>query len=108
MTEEKKTENKIPNYWEGSKNIEKFTEEVIFQLTQEECEKCRYTLVDNDYGMAECYIHRGKFTHGVRLFPKYLYDIKDDIVYCRDDQKSPWRKWKPNISLNKKRFLKRR
>lgn len=85
--------------------VEKFTEQEAFALNSSEVKKCRYHLIRQNPPDAECYIHKGNFSHGVRLFPKHLWDIKDGIVYFRRDKNSAWERWKPNILDNLKRLI---
>ena len=90
----------MENWWKGSKP-EKFEEEEVFHLTEKECRKCRYKIIDHSTADAECYVHKGN--HGVRLFPKHLWNIIDGQVYYRESLESPWVLWVANISENIKR-----
>ncbi len=85
--------------------VEKIKEEIVFKLTESEAQKCRYEIIDQSLRMAECMVHRDNFSHGIRLFPPHLYEIKDGIVFCRDTIKGEWQRWFPNFVENKKRLL---
>jgi hypothetical protein len=56
--------------------------------------------------MAECVVHRSNFSHGIKLFPPHLYDLKDGIVYARDIEKGEWVRWFPNFVENRKGLVK--
>jgi len=83
---------------------EKFIGKEIFHISDTEFSKCRFKIIDHSTGDAECITHNG--THGIRLFPKHLWDIKDGIVYHRDDSKSQWITWNPSAKDNLTRKVK--
>ena len=89
----------LDDLWKGKK-IKRYTEKVVFSLSEQEVDKCRYEIVDQTRRMAECKIHRDNFSHGVRLHPPHLYNIIDGIVFFKDDGK--WVKWKPNFKARVK------
>ncbi len=88
---------------EREKKIEKFEEEVVFNLTPKEAEKCRYILVNMSTRMAECTIHTKSFTHGIKMHPPHLYKIEDGIVFYKSNEN--WIRWYPDYLANKNRFL---
>lgn len=90
------------DFWSGKK--EKFEEQIDFHISQEECLKCRYRIVNHSEAMAECYIHDGK--HGVRLFPKHKWNIVDGRVFYLSGEDGSWVEWFPNVSDNLTRFEK--
>jgi hypothetical protein len=90
----------MENYWKSNK-VETFPEEEVFHLTEKECRRCRYKIIDHSTGDAECYVHHGN--HGVRLFPKHLWNIVDGRVYYRPAQDQPWSLWSADIAANIKR-----
>lgn len=80
--------------------VETFPGEEVFSLTPKEAERCRFKLSDDtrekDMGMAECTVHTTKSTHGVRLFPKHLWNIRSDgRLEYKENQSSPWREFSP-------------
>jgi len=87
-------------YWANKELIEKFEEEIVFHLSEQESKKCRFRIINHSTGDAECYVHDGN--HGIRLFPKHLWDIIDGKVYHLEDGK--WKRWLPNIKENLDRF----
>lgn len=87
--------------WEDAKKrgiIEKIEEQVVFTFTHEEFEKCRFRMKDQNLRMVECTVHRSKFTHGYRLHPPHLWDIKEGKLYKKSEGK--WVRWIPNFSNN--------
>lgn len=88
---------------ERQNKIEKFEEEVVFNLTPKEAEKCRYTIINPDTRMAECLVHTKSFTHGIKLHPPHLYKLEDGIVFYKSNDS--WVRWFPDYAANKKRFL---
>lgn len=91
-------------FWQrGRKGIQIFPEEIVFKLTQEESEKCRFRIINHSTGDAECYIHNGN--HGVRLHPKHLWDIRDGLIYFKD-QSGQWQRWLSVVKENLTRFEK--
>lgn len=88
----------------SGKKIKTRTEEIKLQLTDKECEKCRYEVIDQNQRLAECTVHRGDVSHGVRLWPIHLWEIKDGVVFQKVDGK--WQVWRPNYKQNLSRFEK--
>lgn len=86
------------NVWKW-KDTEKFTEKTVFSLTEREVDRCRYEIINMTQRMAECYIHRDNFSHGIKLHPPHLYDLRDGVVYFR--QGKGWEKWRPNLKSRK-------
>ena len=84
--------------------VDKVEETQLFHLTQKEADKCRYVMTNMDLRMAECTVHTDAFTHGVRMHPPHLWDLRDGIIYYRENIKAPWVKWSPLIQNNTKRF----
>lgn len=84
--------------------VDKVEETQLFHLTQKEADKCRYVMTNMDLRMAECTVHTDAFTHGVRMHPPHLWDLRDGIIYYRESIKAPWVKWSPLIQNNTKRF----
>lgn len=82
--------------------IEKIEEQEVFHLSQAEANKCRYEMVNNTERMAECIVHTKGFTHGVRLHPPHLWDLRDGIVYQKVN--GEWVRWSPVVKENKERF----
>lgn len=89
---------------ESLNQVEKVEETQLFHLTQKEADKCRYVMTNMDLRMAECTVHTDAFTHGVRMHPPHLWDLRDGIIYYRENIKAPWVKWSPLIQNNTKRF----
>lgn len=83
---------------EKNKEVEKITEQEVFHLSQGEAEKCRFEITDQTNRMAECVIHSGNFSHGLRLHPPHLYDIKEGRVYFLENGK--WKRWIAKIKDN--------
>lgn len=97
----------VKNFWEKAKalgQVEEIKETQLFHLSQKEAEKCRYVMTNMDLRMAECTVHTDAFTHGVKMHPPHLWDLRDGIIYHRENIKSPWVKWSPLIHNNTKRF----
>lgn len=93
------------NFWEHAKQhnkVENYEEREVFKLTQEEADKCRYVMGNKNLRMAECIVHREGFSHGIRLHPPHLYNLKDGIVYYKKDGK--WVRWQPKIIENLSRL----
>lgn len=89
------------------KAVESVETQVIMKLTQKEANKCRYVIIDMNYRMAECYIHRDKFSHGVKMFPPHLWDLHaDGTVWHRASQKDKWKQWSANVKENVQRLPK--
>lgn len=91
--------------WETAKKneaIENFAESEVFHLIQKEAEKCRFTLIDQSERMAECTVHRGNFSHGVKLFPPHLWNIIEGQVFYK--QNGEWCRWLPTVKENKTRL----
>lgn len=89
--------------WEraaAANKIETVEETQVFHLTQKEAKKCRYVMVNMDQRMAECTVHTDGFTHGVRMHPPHLYDLRDGIVYYRENIGAEWQRWYPNMKEN--------
>jgi hypothetical protein len=81
---------KKDNLWEELKKVgrvKNITEEEVFHLTKEEFEKCRFKIVNQNYRLAECVVHTNKFSHGFRLHPPHMWDIRDGIIYKRVGKK---------------------
>lgn len=93
-----------PNeFWSNAKRIQRFPEGVILNLSQDEVKKCRFKIINHSTGDAECYVHNG--FHGVRLFPKHMWDIRDGQIYIKDSS-GKWREWYPDVKENLTRFEK--
>ncbi len=93
--------------WDAAKRgggIEYTDEQQVFKLTPKEAEKCRFEITDNTQRLAECTVHHGAFSHGVRLHPPHLYDLRDGKVYFKEGDK--WVRWVANVEKNKERLLK--
>lgn len=80
------------------KAIRTYTEEPVFDFTQEEFNKCRFEMVNQNLRMVECTIHSGRFSHGYRIHPPHLWDIRKGILYKKVKRK--FVKWVPNFSTN--------
>lgn len=89
------------DYAKRNKLIENSTETTVFNLTQKEFEKCRFSLPDKNTRMIECQVHTKNFTHGYRLFPPHLWDLREGVIYKRND-KGEFEKWSPNFKNNVK------
>jgi hypothetical protein len=92
------------DFWKNTreKDIERVPEKIVFALTPEEAEKCRFTKPDKNYRMAECTVHRKNFSHGVRMFPPHLWDWKDGKIYQK--HKDEWIQWTADVKENLSRF----
>ena len=89
---------------ERRKEVERIQENEVFHLSPKEAKKCRYEIINQSERMAECTVHTGGFSHGVRMFPPHLYDLRNGKVYFRQSQKSEWIEWSANVSENKQRL----
>lgn len=87
---------------EKAKNSETHEDQEVFHLTQKEAAKCRFEIIDQNNRLAECTVHQGTFSHGVRLFPPHLWDIRDGIVYHKVN--GEWVKWSPIVKENVSRL----
>src|SRR3990167_9379969 len=86
------------DFWKGRK-VERFEEITIFSLSPAELDKCRYEIINQSQRMAECTVHREGGSHGIKLHPPHLYDLRDDVVYYMD--KGRWIRWKPDLKARK-------
>lgn len=85
--------------------VENIETKTIFNLSQKEANKCRYVIVDMNERMAECYTHKGEFSHGVKMFPPHRFDLHaDGTVWCRKTTKDKWVQWFANIKENIQRL----
>lgn len=103
-TEEPSVESKA--MWDAAKRgngIEYADEQIIFSLSDKEAEKCRFEITNMNQRLAECIVHRGDFSHGVRLHPPHLYDLKNGKIFFKHEGK--WVRWVANIAKNKERLL---
>lgn len=82
--------------------IHKSEEKIELQLNDEECEKCRYKIVNQSMRLAECTVHNGNVGHGVRLWPIHLWEIRDGRILQKVN--GEWKLWKPNFKNNITRF----
>lgn len=82
-----------------NKAIEQSQEAPVFQLTQEEFEKCSFSLPDKNTRIIECQVHTKGFSHGYRLFPPNLWDLRGGIIYKRNEN-GKFEKWYPNFKNN--------
>lgn len=92
-------------FWESvdkAANSELHEDKEVFHLSQKEAAKCRYEIVDQDNRLAECTVHRDVFSHGVKLFPPHLYDIRKGILYFKKN--GEWIKWIPVVKENVSRI----
>lgn len=89
---------------ERRKEIEYIQENQVFHLSPKEAKRCRYEIINQSTRMAECTVHTGDFSHGVRMFPPHLFDLRKGKVYFRQSQKSEWIEWSANIEENKLRI----
>lgn len=93
------------NFWQDQKKrnrIQYSNEEKIFHLSHEEAQKCRYEIIDMTMRMAECATHRDRISHGVRLHPPHLWDIRDGVVYQKVN--GEWVMWTADVKKNIDRF----
>ena len=79
-------------------SIRTYNEENVFNFSQEEFEKCRFKISNQNLRMAECTVHTKRFAHGFRLHPPHLWDIRDGVLYQK--LKGKFVKWVPNFSTN--------
>lgn len=86
----------------SGKKIKRNDEVIKFKLSDKEVEKCRYEVIDKNLRLAECTVHRGECSHGVKLWPIHLWEIKEGLVYQKVN--GEWILWKPNFKNNLKRF----
>ena len=94
-------------FWEVAKKkkkVRKLTDEKVFGFTKKEAEKCRFKMVNQNLRLVECTVHRGAFSHGYRLHPPHLFDLRDGIIFHRQDTKSKWKRWYPNLNENLRRL----
>lgn len=87
--------------WNDAKkrgSIRTYTEEVVFNFSQEEFKKCRFKMTNQNYRMVECTTHVKRFSHGFRLHPPHLWDLRKGILYKK--VKGKFIKWVPNFSTN--------
>lgn len=96
-------------FWEQAKKAGKVKyvpDKSVFDFSKKEAKRCRFVMVNQNLRLVECTVHRGKFSHGYRLHPPHLYDLRKGIIYHREDTKSKWKPWypkfKPNLSLTNK------
>lgn len=87
---------------EKAKAGEDHVEQEVFHLTQKESAKCRYEIIDQNNRLAECTVHRDTFSHGHKLFPPHLWDIRKGILYRKVN--GEWTKWVPIVKENVTRF----
>lgn len=104
MNEHSQTQNEQKD-WKKQKGVESYEEESILKLDDAELEKCRYMIVDPQRGIAECYYHRKKLSHGVVLFPKHLFNLKAGRLFYKKDRESEWQPFKPNLLENVKKLV---
>jgi hypothetical protein len=80
------------------KNNKKIEEELVFHLTKDEFKKCRFKIINQSLRLAECIVHRDRFSHGFRLHPPHLWDIRDGIIYKKVNNK--FVKFMPDFEKN--------
>ena len=104
--EDRKTLNvKVePNeFWDDvkrRKTIKYVKEKTVLHLTEKEFSKCRFRITNQNWRMVECTVHTDQFSHGFRLFPPHLWDLKDGIIYKK--VRGKFIVWKPKFSRNVK------
>jgi len=89
--------------WEDAKKnnlIERVEERIVFSLTQKEAENCRFKMINQNTRLVECTVHRSEFSHGYRMFPIHLWDLKEGLLYKKIGSK--WIRWLPNFANNVK------
>lgn len=99
MEDQNKKQSKA--FWARQKNakrVKSWEEDVKIRLTKEECKKCRYECVEQSTRMYECTVHKGDFSHGLRMHPPHLYDLRDGIVYYKGER------WFPDFAANRERL----
>ena len=90
---------------ERNNQIEKLPEQEVFHISEKEAKKCRFNIINMDLRMAECSVHSGDFSHGVKLHPPHLWNIdKEGKVFYRQNMKSKWLRWLPAVKANKERL----
>lgn len=97
------TDVKIDTIWDSAKRrgaIKTYPEELVFDLSQKEFEKCRFKMINQNYRMVECTVHSNKFSHGFRLHPPHLFDLRDGIMYKK--VKGKFVKFVPDFKKNLK------
>ncbi len=100
--ENKKKEGANQELWKGAerdKTIERTEEVSLFKLTREEFEKCRFSLPDKNTREVECQVHTKGFSHGYRLHPPHLWDLREQIIY-RKNNKGEFERWYPEFKSN--------
>lgn len=89
--------------WETAKKnktIEHYDEKTVFDFTQKEADRCRFEIVNQNYRLAECTVHKKEFSHGYRLHPPHLWNIIEGKLYKRAEGK--WERFVPNHRINLK------
>lgn len=81
--------------------VKTFEENEVFRLSKEEAKKCRFKITNQAWRLAECTVHTGNFSHGIRLFPPHLWDLRNGKVYHRENEKAKWKRWLPNYEPRK-------
>lgn len=88
-------------FWDNFKKekaVKTFTEEEVFGLSKEEFKKCRFEMINQNYRMVECKVHLDKASHGFRLHPPHLFDLRDGIIYKK--VKGKFVRFFPNYKQN--------
>lgn len=94
-------------FWEAMRkkqdaSYEEWKDKEVFNLSQKEAQRCRFEIVDQNHRMAECTVHRDNFSHGIKMFPPHLWDIKAGIAYHKVN--GQWERWIPQIKENVQRL----
>lgn len=88
---------------ERNKTIEYVPEKEVFHLSPKEAKKCRYEIINQTERMAECTVHKSNFSHGVRLHPPHLWDLREGKVFMKKG--GGWVEWSATVQENKDRTI---
>jgi hypothetical protein len=67
-----------------SNREKKNKEQPLLELSREEKKRCVFECVNQNYRLFECVVHKNeKASHGLRLHPPHLWEVKDGVPYKR-------------------------
>lgn len=108
MVKQNKEEEWVKAMWREAKykgTIDSTDTRKVLHLTEKEASRCRFKIANMNLRMAECVVHIGEFSHGVRIHPIHLYKLSGDgSLYYRRSKSDAWTLWKLDIKANAKRL----
>jgi len=73
-------------------NVQEFEWKQVLNLTKEEAKKCRFKIIDQNWRLVECKVHKN---HGFRIHPIHLWylDEKGQLYRRIDNKLVVWYDW---------------